>query len=71
MRGRVAPLGISAVLFLAPGGVATASDWGRIGPYPTYEACEVSQLAFEATGHVTTGCFFWSTAWYFDAQRVD
>ncbi|WP_158839796.1 hypothetical protein [Saccharothrix deserti] len=77
MRRLVGVLGISTALVFGCAGVATATEWGSIGPYPTLAECEISELGFQAAGHVTSGCGYrdlgnpWQDGYYFLAQRVD
>lgn len=79
MRKLLGVLGISATLMAGAGGVATADidDWFWVGPYPTYAACETSELGFQASGHVTAGCSYrnlgypWLNGYYFPAWPVE
>lgn len=77
MRRILGVLGISAALATAGAGVAAAEEWAPIGPYPTYEECEISEQGFQSAGHLTTGCTYrdmgypWQDGYYFYASRVE
>jgi hypothetical protein len=77
MRRILGVLGVSATLAVAGAGVATADDWAPIGPYPTMAQCEASEQGFQASGHLTSGCFYrdlpysWQDGYYFYASRVE
>jgi hypothetical protein len=68
---RVIAAGVAAAAFIALGtpGVAQATNWITVGPYPTQESCQPDKERYHQL-YPAWGCYQSYGAWYFQYNKV-
>jgi hypothetical protein len=69
MRVITAGLAAAAVIALATPGVAQATNWITVGPYPTQESCQPDMERYHQV-YPAWGCYQSTGGWYFQYNRV-
>jgi hypothetical protein len=69
MRVITACLTAAAVIALVTPGVAQATNWITVGPYPTQESCQPDMERYHQI-YPAWGCYQSGGGWYFQYNRV-
>jgi hypothetical protein len=69
MRILTASLTAAAVIALVTPGVAQATNWITVGPYPTQESCQ-PDMERHHQAYPAWGCYFSNGGWYFQYNQV-
>lgn len=69
MRVLTASLATAAVIALATPGVAQATNWITVGPYPTQESCQPDMERHHQV-YPAWGCYYSNGGWYYQYNRV-